>query len=392
MRYELLATVLCVGCTMETPGGGDDDGGGGGGWTAMPLVDDMSNPNRGVYHQGNDRVTGIYFESADKGFIVSQGMGETAGRGGAVFKASGTSVDKVLFSGDGTGLSLSGSIDFVGLEKTPTGYLALAYANDVITSRDGGATFTIEKNGNLAGIEPVIGYKVSASGTTLVRKTGVVTTSTSAPGTSASYTDVWAPNAVPSIPAQVPATMCKGGPLGTGVPTTRDSVYVSSDRNFIAYTSNPGTFEPQICISTDGGRSFTPRKLTIPEAADDYPPTGVTFTSATNGITWFASSVAGTYLKRTTDGGSTWTDVALPASIASHSMQLPAGFFAPDGQHGWLAGYDLTASASLLLATTDGGATWSTVDVGADDKLFSGFALDATHVWLGGEHGLVLHN
>ncbi|HEX7096008.1 MAG TPA: hypothetical protein VF183_08990, partial [Acidimicrobiales bacterium] len=314
-------------------GGGDDDGGGGS-WTAMPLVDDMSNPDRAVYHQGNDRVTGIYYESADKGFIVSQGAGETASRGGAVFSASGSEVKAVLFSGDNTGVSLDGSIDFVGLEKSPTGYIAMAYASDVIASKDGGATFAIEKNGPAFGIEPVMAFAVTNTGTTLVRKTGVVTIASSAPGPSTSYTDIWAPNAVPSIPADVPASMCQGGPLGTGAPTTRYSTYVGPDRNFIAYTSNPGTFEPQICISTDGGHSFTPRVLTVPESADDYPPTGITFASASVGLTWFASSVAGTYIQRTTDAGATWTDVALPAEIADHALELPAGFFASDGQHG----------------------------------------------------------
>lgn len=405
MRNELFTVVLAVAATacsldpMAGDDGGGDDDGGGGSWTAMPLVDDMSNPDRAVYHQGNDRVTGIYYESADKGFVVSQGAGETASRGGAVFSASGSEVKAVLFSGDNTGVSLDGSIDFVGLEKSPTGYIAMAYASDVIASKDGGATFTIEKNGPAFGIEPVMAFAVTSTGTTLVRKTGVVTIASSAPGPSTSYTDIWAPNAVPSIPADVPASMCQGGPLGTGAPTTRYSTYVGPDRNFIAYTSNPGTFEPQICISTDGGYSFTPRVLTVPESADDYPPTGITFASASVGLTWFASSVAGTYIQRTTDAGATWTDVALPAEIADHALELPAGFFASDGQHGWLAGYDHDASGALLLATSDGGATWQVVPgvgeavaAAGGDKLYSVFALDGDHVWIGGERGLLMHN
>ena len=406
MRTELF--VICLGlaasaCSIDTLAGDDAGGGGGGGggdgWTAMPLVDDMSNPDRAVYHKGNDLVTGIYYESADKGFIVSAGDGETFTRGGAVFTATGGEVSSVAFSGDGTGVSLNGSIDFVGLEKTPSGYLAMAYASDVIASKDGGATFTIEKNGPGFGIEPVMAFAVTGTGTTLVRKTGVVSVGTGAPGPSTSYTDIWAPNAIPTIPDPVPATMCQGGPRGAGVPTTHDSVYVAPDRNFIAYTSNPGTYEPQICISTDGGHSFTPRVLTVPEAAEDLPPTGVTFASAMVGITWFASPTFGTYIKRTTDGGTTWTDVVLPAEVAPHGLELPGGFFAADGQHGWLAGYDHDDSAALLLATADGGATWQVVpgvgtaaSAAGGDKLYTVFALDADHVWVGGARGLVMHN
>lgn len=409
MRFEFLASVLglaTTACALQTPGddgsGGSGGGGGGGstgGWTAMPLVDDTSNPDRIIYHKGNDRVTGIYFESADKGFVVSQGEGETAVRGGAVFKTTGTEVKSVAFSGDSTGITLLGSVDFVGLEKTPTGYLAMAYASDVIASRDGGNTFTIEKNGTDFGIENVLGYKVTSSGTTIVPDARIVSVSSTAPGPSATYTDVWAPNGSPMIPAELTPDMCTGGPFGPGVPATRYSVYISPDRNFLAYTSNPGTYEPQVCTSTDGGHTFYAHKLTVPSSADNFPPTGVTFTNTQNGITWFTSSAAGAYIKHTTDGGKTWTDVPLPSDVATDSFQLPAAWFAPDGQHGWIAGYDLDTSRALLLATSDGGATWKTVPGVAEaaaaaggDKLYAGFALDADHVWIGGERGLLMHN
>ncbi len=400
MRKEFLVAVFGLShaaCVMEMAPG-DDDGGGAGGWTAMPLVDDTSDPSRNVYHKGNDRVVGIHYDAPDKGWIVTQGAFDTSTRGGAVFQATGTTVEKVLFSGDNTGLTRDGGIEFTGLEKTPTGLVAMAHASDVIVSRDGGATFAIERNGNITDVEAVLGYKVTSSGTTIVHA-GTVSTSTSAPGTSATYTDVWAPQSTPSIPATIPETMCQGGPLGTGRPKTRYSVHVAADRNFIAYTSNPGTYEPQLCISTDGGRSFTPRKLAVPASTDAYPPTGVTFTSATNGFAWFASTSAGTYLKRSTDGGSTWTDVALPAELASHGLELPAAFFASDGQHGWLAGYDATDGGALLIATTDGGASWTkvggvkeAVEAAGGTKLYTVFALDADHVWLGGERGVILHN
>lgn len=379
-------------------GGGGGSGGGAGGWTVMELLDDSADPNSVIYHKDEDRVVGIHYASADKGLVVTQGDGDRA-RGGAVFATTGGAVTKILFRGDGSqGASFDNFVTFTGIEPTPSGYIAMAHATEVIASKDGGATFTAEKNGNLIGIEPVLAFKVTSSGTTIVRHTGVVSTSASAPGASMTYTDVWAPTGVPPTPDPVPDTMCQGGPRATTVPATRASVYVSSDRNFIAYTSEPDTREPQICISTDGGKSFTPSKLTVPEDTD-LQPSGVTFTSATNGITWYGSSTFGKYLKRTTDAGKTWTDVAFPAAIADHDIELPAVSFAPDGMHGWLAGYDYTDRRALLIATSDGGATWQRVDGVGDaveqaegGKLFAVFGLDASHVWIGGERGLLMHN
>jgi photosystem II stability/assembly factor-like uncharacterized protein len=240
---------------------------------------------------------------------------------------------------------------------------------------------------------------VTPAGTTFVRDTGVVTVSNDAPGPSASFQDVWAPAATQPIPDPVPADECQIGPRGSGLPRTHDSVYVSADRQLIAYTANEDTQAPEICISNDGGRSFFPHRLAVPEAAAEYTPTGVVFTGPMIGIAWFAQPTAGTYVKRTSDGGKTWGDVALPSAVASSDLELPTGFFAPDGQHGWLAGFDHGASRAVVLATSDGGASWTTVAGVADavdafhgGKLYSGFALDATHIWLGGEGGVVMHN
>ena len=192
------------------------------------------------------------------------------------------------------------------------------------------------------------------------------------------------------FPNPVPAEMCQGGPMGTGTPATRYSAFIAT--NLIAYTSAP-SFDPQICISTDGGHSFYPTFLTVTDDDSQYPPTGIMFSSATNGIAWFGQANATPYIQRTTDGGKTFSSVALPASVASHSLVLNAGFFAPDGQHGWIVGMNLDSDKALALATTDAGATWATIATGLDDvQLYSGFALDATHVWLGGTKGTVIHN
>ena len=419
MQIKTWATILAAGllgsaCTMATGAGddttGDDstsDGGGGGGggggtnarWAAMPLVDDTSVPGDTVYHQGNDVVTGIYFTTPTTGVITSTGANQTSADGGAVFEASGTAVTSVAFSGNGTGLSLVGAVDFTGIEKTPNGFIAMAHANDAVTSTDGGHTFSIQKNGrNQMGIEPMLAYRQTATGATLVRSSGVVTVTTgSAPGPDVVFQDVWAPEANPPIPAVVPVTQCQARPSGSNNPVTRDAVFVSADRNFIAYTANPDE-EPMICISTDGGRSFLPHDLVVPAPAIAAQPGGVMFASPSTGIAYFGSgNTAGAYLARTTTAGAAWTNIALPAAIASHSVELRAATFAPDGVHGYLVGFDFTTSQALLLTTADTGATWAVdSDVGpaASDagggKLYSVFALDTSHVWVGGTYGLLL--
>lgn len=383
--------------------GGSGGGGGGsvGGWTAMPLLDDTSHPDS-VDHRGNDIVTGIYYESPDRGVIVTKGANATVQLGGAVFTATGSEVRSVAFRGNDPVPRLQGTVNFVGLERTPTGYIAMAYASDVIFSRDGGATFQAVANAGDGdfGTENVLAYRVTGTGTTLVTDTGVVSVSNDAPGPDTSYRRVWAPTAIPPVPAVIPPGQCHAAPAGANIPRTHDTVYVSPDRQRIAYTATDDlTQVPEICLSTDGGTTFVSHVLDVPDAALDFKPSGVIFTSATVGVTWFAQPHATSYIQRTTDAGETWSAVALPAEVAANDLELPAGSFAADGQHGWLAGFDHSSSRALVLATADGGVTWTAVGgvAGAVDafhggRLYSVFALDAAHVWLGGEGGLVIHN
>jgi hypothetical protein len=408
-----LASILACGSSKGTdadagtdssggPDAGNDEelctgtnaAGSGDAWTAMPLINDTSNPAHDVTHVGADVVSGIFYESADKGYIVSQDDGLMNVYGGAVFKATGTAVTAIAFSGDNTGGDRhDGTIDFIGIEKSPTGYIAMAYASEVIGSDDGGATFAVKGNAAVDrfGIDRILAYRVTASGTTMVSDSGVISSSTAAPGPAAAYDDIWESD------RSRPASQCQDGPKSASTPTTRYSAYVSPDRSLVAYTSAPGQV-PTICISTDGGRSFTARSLGVSTVTT--APSGVMFMTKKRGIAWFGSSASGSaYVKRTVDGGVTWTSATLPADLASAALELPVGFLGTDCMHGWLAGYDNTATSAVLLSTSDGGATWTrvagvaeAVDAVGGDKLYSGFALDTAHIWLGGARGVVVHN
>ena len=59
--------------------------------------------------------------------------------------------------------------------------------------------------------------------------------------------------------------------------------------------------------------------------------------------------------------------------------------FAPDGQHGWIFGYD------LILATTDGGADWAPQTPPGTNYIYNGTFLSAKVGWVGGDVGQILH-
>lgn len=379
-------------------------GGGAKGWTLVPLLDDTSDPANKVFRSDNDLVTGIYFSSIDDGWVTTKGSQGSFGDGGAIYKAKQKQLTSLLFSGNRNGLCLVGSIDFGGIDKSPDGFVALGYACDVIASHDGGKTFGIEPAlaGQEFGIERVLAMRSRASDTLMVADTGyLAATAQGAPGPKATWTTLWAPEANPPTPNPVPANECQAGPRG-GTPTQRGKVFVSGDGKLIAYVTSPN-FDPQVCLSTDGGKTFLPKVLPgVPSDAQDFSPNGVTFANATTGIAFWANNIYPgiSYVYRTTDAGQTWASVALPSDVTSKAVEFASAFFAPDGNHGWIVGYDYDASAPLLLRTDDGGATWkrsggdlaSKLAKGNGGKLFTGFALDADHIWVGGDWGVLAAN
>ena len=85
----------------------------------------------------------------------------------------------------------------------------------------------------------------------------------------------------------------------------------------------------------------------------------------------------------TTDGGATWAKQA-----SGYGGLLDQVSFA-DAQHGWIVGG--SANGSAILATSDSGATWHKTWV---PGMFTGIsAVDPTHAWVVGNafpHGRVL--
>ena len=95
---------------------------------------------------------------------------------------------------------------------TPTGIMRVAYSADVVQSTDHGATFTIVKDGNLAGIEPALAQRVSSWAPTIVRDRRGARGHERAGSLGIVHGCVGAER-VDADPDPVPPADCQGGPL-----------------------------------------------------------------------------------------------------------------------------------------------------------------------------------
>jgi photosystem II stability/assembly factor-like uncharacterized protein len=107
---------------------------------------------------------------------------------------------------------------------------------------------------------------------------------------------------------------------------------------------------------------------------------GVSFVSPTTGWAVGSYSGAGAILA-TIDGGTTWTSQVVPSGV----VMLSSVSFV-DASHGWAAGQisGNTASQSAIIATNDGGANWAPEAVPTDLQLDAITFRDSTHGWAGG--------
>jgi photosystem II stability/assembly factor-like uncharacterized protein len=143
---------------------------------------------------------------------------------------------------------------------------------------------------------------------------------------------------------------------------------------------------PTLQRSTDGGQTWAPACLpasAVPGAGALY---GVTFgEDGQHG--WVAGGSGGRpVLLRTADGGDRWLAARLPDGIAGGLTDVA---FA-DLRHGWAVGHltgtgPANAAGGLLLATTDGGATWTAQALpDGIGRLGRVAVVDAGHAWATG--------
>lgn len=112
--------------------------------------------------------------------------------------------------------------------------------------------------------------------------------------------------------------------------------------------------------------------------------------NSVSGVDWLVKAGArqawiGSYNRvwRTLDAGLTWQEVALPAPLRNWDSGNVLGAHFQSERQGWLM------RATTVLATEDGGASWTALPVGSDVTLQGVTALDAKSVWLWGDRGVL---
>ena len=142
----------------------------------------------------------------------------------------------------------------------------------------------------------------------------------------------------------------------------------------LALVTSVALLRPAVATSSvsegDGGWVLQQQLL------DQGDVTDVTFVDASHG--W---AVGGSIISVTGDGGVTWTEQYSGAS----GEQLESVCF-PDASHGWAVGSDQTANTALILVTSDGGVTWARESSGTADHLSSVCFPDNSHGWAVGWH------
>jgi hypothetical protein len=246
----------------------------------------------------------------------------------------------------------------------------------------------------------------------LINHVGYVYGSSSAPSAGTDWTKLWSPTATPPVPEDfedryaADGTLCDSDVSTGEAPAATQNVYISEDLGLAMFPAGglnqSGTAKPGVCISTDRGVTFYNVPFADLADLDISAPGPIAVTCldnddcfAYNGVDLELGSVYLYYTNNASAGkASVWHRATLPAGLDAGTDVNPyVLFFAPDKMHGWLAGAN--EENPMLLATTDGGHTWTNksaaISALTDQRLHSGFAVDADHVFLGGEDGTLLY-
>ena len=143
-----------------------------------------------------------------------------------------------------------------------------------------------------------------------------------------------------------------------------------------------------ILATTDGGASWV-----VQDSALGTDLMGVSFADSLHG--WAVGGVGGARhgwadggggsILATTDGGATWT---AQYSLPSGKLYAVAS---TDDQHAWAVGFDgANGGVGAILATTDGGATWTAQDSKAITPLYGVSFANDSDGWVVGMDGEIL--
>ncbi len=155
--------------------------------------------------------------------------------------------------------------------------------------------------------------------------------------------------------------------------------FTSATRGFIAGD------EGFLAATSDGGRTWQKHTLSTAENINE-----IYFRNENNGYL-----AAGRKVLITSDGGTTWreTEIFRPADLRNNKPSFLSIRFA-DKKRGLAIGSMLNAKGnvidSLVMRTTDGGATWQRIIVPSKLELFHLDFNGSSHGWIVGDQGIIL--
>ncbi len=133
--------------------------------------------------------------------------------------------------------------------------------------------------------------------------------------------------------------------------------------------------------STDGGTTWQ-RKINLTSQAN-----AIHFSDAMNG--WIVGK-AGLLIK-TSNGGNNWDTLSITGFNSNTNYKT---VFFLDANHGWIGGGDEDTEGvgtRFVLATKNGGTSWTTQPTPVTNSLFSISAWDTNHVWFTSDYGQIAH-
>lgn len=420
------ATVQCYG-EADAGGGGDPAGQGrgsyclcpapAGGWPVNPPPTTSSAaPWVGTsiaFQGGYNVVSGIWFSSLTQGVVTLTGPGTPEPYDsneippGAVMSMVGPLQAKPtpLYDGFAANNTLGESVNFHGLQQSNYGLVAITDEAWLVGSTDNGNTFTATQTG--------------------VASPGSNQAEWFFQDTQHRWTVVEGPTAG-NVWETTTATLSATTTWNSQRPSTWNGFDFSQPWNPVMYQSPDGNTiiipdysggaagTPGVKISTDWGATF-PTTVAFPNPPLSSTQNVMVFHDAQHGIVASAYTL-GTgvpFVYVTSTGGTSWTAGTLPASARQGgSCQFTGAFYAPDGQHVWLFGDFQTPSRAttyppLVFASSDGGMTFTDISAGLQNLTaitdvngnkeyewdpLVGFALDATHIWLGSVSGALFYS
>jgi hypothetical protein len=378
-------------------GGAGGWAGPGHGWTRLHLLDGTD----GISHATTDLVRSIWCASLDRCLAVTEGADFEAGN---VYAARHDAVVALLFEGHG----VSEGVAFLGVAPAAGGVVARINRAEPLVRALGDfmlpSAWSVTDPGDLWNLDGALvaqmWFQAGESGSCLAVNDTVLTAN-QPPSPDAVWAPVWSPPTVPSNFFSLSLQdelLCLSGPtMARGA-----SGYISDDLQLQAFPAGNSLDDDHAgaCVSSDGGELFRYAPLPDGEVASGGPR-GMRCNDPAH--CWLigedaSNGVAYIYYSTGVIGGAPGSELGwVRADVIEGGQRVLEDIsFAPDNLHGFVVGTE-APGRGLLIASDDGGKTWSENLVAAEPDfqgaaLLSVFALDADDVWVGGRDGLLMSN